>query len=363
MKRVTERTAADKELVQDGGIAEALNDMIRSRLREMIETILEDELEAVLGAGSSERTAGRRGYRHGSRERPLTCQAGTTTLRVPRARIFDDLGGTLEHRSGFIPHYERRTEAVNEALLGAYVMGTSTRKVSKALSSLWKSGPLSRSSVSRLAPKLRARHQVFSERSVADRSWIYVHLDAIALRVRLAGKVGSVPVMAALGGDETGHEELLTLSLRTSEGTDAWEAVCGDLRERGVSSPELVIIDGSKGLRRAVDTVWPDAACRDAWFTSSVTCSPTRPLMRMPRSRLTTSRSPMRRARPRRAMPGRASCDGGRSRFETSCGASKRAARSCWPSPLPSEPVALLAHDEHHRAPERGVPATCEGAG
>lgn len=60
---------------------------IRERVREMIEEIVEDELDTALGARSSERVEGRRGYRHGVRERSLTTSLGATKIAMPRARI------------------------------------------------------------------------------------------------------------------------------------------------------------------------------------------------------------------------------------------------------------------------------------
>ena len=257
MERLTKSETADKQSGDARLQAGDLDAAIRGRLRATIEEILEEELDLALGARASERAPGRRGYRNGSRERTLTTQSGTTRLSVPRARMFE--GEREEHRSRFLPHYQRRTQAVNETLLGVYVTGTSTRKVRQALSPLWKSGPLSKSSVSRLAPRLRGQLEAFSERDLSRRAWTYLYLDAIALRVRLAGKVVSVPVMVALGVDGEGRKELLALSLRSSESANAWSAVCEDLRDRGVSDLDLVMIDGSKGLRRAVAEVWPDA--------------------------------------------------------------------------------------------------------
>ena len=47
---------------------ETIEAAIRGRIRETIETVVEEELEAALGAGPSARVGDqRRGYRHGSR--------------------------------------------------------------------------------------------------------------------------------------------------------------------------------------------------------------------------------------------------------------------------------------------------------
>jgi len=260
MGRITKEKSADKAPAGKAGATPFdLDSLIRFRLREAIEEILVDELETALGAGRHERNWERQGYRNGTRERTLTCQAGTTTLAVPRGRLFMDDDATGEFRSRFLPYYQRRTEAVNATMLGAYVSGASTRKVQRALAPLWRKGPLSKSAVSRLAPRLKARWEAFQERALSDRTWVYLYLDALVLRVRLAKKVVSVPVLVAIGVDTQGRKELLSLSLKSSESGEAWGEFSEDLASRGVGDVALVMMDGSKGLRAAVETTWPRA--------------------------------------------------------------------------------------------------------
>ena len=64
----------------------ALEDLMRERIRATIEAIVEEELEAALGAARSQRVgAERAGYRHGRRERQLTTSLGATTIAMPQA--------------------------------------------------------------------------------------------------------------------------------------------------------------------------------------------------------------------------------------------------------------------------------------
>src|SRR5271169_7053700 len=59
----------------------ALEDLLRERIRATIETIIEEELEAALGAAKSQRVGSERaGYRHGKRARGLTTSLGATTI-------------------------------------------------------------------------------------------------------------------------------------------------------------------------------------------------------------------------------------------------------------------------------------------
>ena len=203
MGRITKEKSADKAPAGKAGATPFdLDSLIRFRLREAIEEILVDELETALGAGRHERNWERQGYRNGTRERTLTCQAGTTTLAVPRGRLFTDDDATGEFRSRFLPYYQRRTEAVNATMLGAYVSGASTRKVQRALAPLWRKGPLSKSAVSRLAPRLKARWETFQERGTLGPD-LGVPVPGRPGPAGASGEEGGVGARA--GGHRRGH--------------------------------------------------------------------------------------------------------------------------------------------------------------
>ena len=89
----------------------SLETLIRQRARGLIDAIVEEELEAALGAASSARVgSARQGYRHGTRERTLTTSLGPTTVAMPRARVRTAEGATTEWRSELVPRYQRRSE-------------------------------------------------------------------------------------------------------------------------------------------------------------------------------------------------------------------------------------------------------------
>jgi len=96
-----------------------LEELMRERIRATIETIVDEELAAALGAARSQRVGSlRAGYRHDQRKRTLTTSLGATTIAMPRARIADEDGQPREWHSRVIPRYQRRTERVDEAILG-----------------------------------------------------------------------------------------------------------------------------------------------------------------------------------------------------------------------------------------------------
>jgi transposase-like protein len=144
----------------------------------MIEAIVEEELESVLGAGRSQRVgAARTGYRHGARERQLTTSLGKTTIRPPRARLKGADGEESEWHSRIIGRYQRRTERVDGAILGSYVSGINSRRLRSALSPLLRGAPLSKDAVSRLVGRLREEFEAWSARDLAEEQVRYLLLD------------------------------------------------------------------------------------------------------------------------------------------------------------------------------------------
>ena len=122
---------------------------IRERVRGFIQKLLEQELTAALGRSRHERAVGEpKGYRNGMRERQLLGSFGPVAVKVPRARMAAADGGTSEWRSTALPRYARMTRQVEALIAGAYLAGTNTRRVKRALFGLFE-GAVGKDVVSR----------------------------------------------------------------------------------------------------------------------------------------------------------------------------------------------------------------------
>jgi transposase-like protein len=205
-----------------------------------------------------ERSEARQGYRNGHETRRITTQVGTQDLEVPRGRIVEEDGRSREFRSEILPRYQRRTREVDEAILGAYLSGANTRRVRKALEPLIGSEHLSKSAVSRVASRLKEHFAQWKARDLSDEHYPIVFLDGMHLKVRMARRVVSVPVLVILGVAEDGSKRLLGLDLAVSEASAHWSGLVKDLASRGLRAPELIIADGHAGLGKAMKE-WPDA--------------------------------------------------------------------------------------------------------
>jgi len=233
-----------------------LCDLIHDTVRASIEQIVQEELDVALGAAPYERVEVRHGYRNGSRYRTLAGPTGPLALTVPRGTLFT-AGGEREWSSKVLPRYQRRLPEINDAIAAAYLAGTNTRRLKGALRPLLKTAALSKSAVSRVVGTLKSSFEAWRERSLAELEVVYLYLDAIALRIRMAGKVVSTPVLVAVAVLADGQKQLVSLEMCGSESSDAWRGFLDDLTARKLAAPLLCVVDGNAGLRRAVELVWP----------------------------------------------------------------------------------------------------------
>ncbi len=234
---------------------------IRERVRDIIEEVVDAELEAALGAPPSQRVGEQRqGYRHGSRERTLTTSTGPTTFSMPRGRLSDGDGGSQEWRSRTVARYERRSERVDEAIVGVYLSGANTRRIRGALAPLLRGGPLSKDAVSRLVGRLKDDFEQWQQRDLKADQIRYLFMDGWYPKVRIDKKRVRVPVLVTLGTRHNGERVVIDLRIAGDESSAAWGEVIAALVQRNLGVPSLAVIDGSAGLACALQKEWKGIA-------------------------------------------------------------------------------------------------------
>jgi transposase-like protein len=224
----------------------------RRHIREALDLALTEELAAALASDRHERTERRCGYRNGTVERTITTPDGTRSVTVPRGRVESTDGATTEFHSRLLPRYARRTREIDDAILGCYLGGINSRRIRTALKPLLGERHLSKSAVSRIVARLKALFATWQDRDLSAERYAVIFLDGFHLKVRLAKRVVSVPVLAALGVAENGQKCLLQLRLAASEAEVTWGAIVTDLQQRGLAAPLLLVIDGNAGLKNAL---------------------------------------------------------------------------------------------------------------
>ena len=256
------KVGAEGELFGGEAWFDPLEAGIRGRIRGLIEELVEQELEAALGRGRYERRGGSpAGHRHGHRLRRLTGSFGAVEIAVPRARLRAEAdvegGATREWRSAVLPRYARRTRQLEALIAGAYLAGTNTRRVQRALAALFR-GAVGKDVVSRAWRKVKVDWEAWGRRDLGGEEVVRLILDGTVVRVRLDRKATSISLLAVLGIRRDGQKVLLAVRNMGGESEAAWRAVLDDLVGRDLRTPTFLITDGAAGLEKALAALWPE---------------------------------------------------------------------------------------------------------
>src|SRR4051812_17414268 len=253
MTEATSAAATSPSPFAGGDWFDPLEEAVRRRVRAFIEELLEEELEVALGRGRYERDGAAKGHRHGRRPRRLVTSFGPLELTVPRARL-RDAAGEREWRSELLPAYRRLSRRAEALVAQAYLAGVNTRRVRRALAGLF-AGRVGKDAVSRAWRRTRSAWEAWRERDLAGEDVVRLILDGTAVKVRLDKRATAISLLVALGVRRDGQKVVLAIENMGGESEAAWRQVLEGLASRGLGKPELVIVDGGKGLEAALAAV------------------------------------------------------------------------------------------------------------
>jgi len=240
-----------------------LEELVRTKVREFIQTLLEDEVTELLRRGKSERREAldsmpiyRNGYGKG---RKLTLGCGTITVRRPRVR---GLGERFESR--ILPLFARRSKEVNQLIPQLYLHGLAEGDFDLALRGLLgEEAPISASTVARLKEQWQAEWEQWRRRSLVGLELVYMWVDGVYIKAGLEKAKSALLVI--IGGLSNGRKVILAVEPGYRESSESWAEVLRDLKNRGLNCPRLVVGDGHLGIWSALSNVYPDALEQRCW--------------------------------------------------------------------------------------------------
>jgi len=238
-------------------------DFLRAVTEAVLQTLMEHDVEGVIGAGRYERGDGRQTYRNGYRDRELKTRLGALNLRVPKLRQGSYFPGFLEPR-------RTSEKALVAVIQEAWIGGVSTRKVDDLVQAMGLNG-ISKSTVSKLCKDIDERVGEFLNRPLTG-DWPYLWLDATYLKVRQGGRIVSVAAIIAVAVNTDGRREIIGMTVGPSEAETFWTGFLRSLKDRGLDGLKLVISDAHTGLKAAIARVFEASwqRCRVHWMRNAL---------------------------------------------------------------------------------------------
>ncbi len=225
-------------------------DFLRPLIQTVAQELLEEEMNAAVGARKGERTHERLSYRSGHYRRSLVTRVGKIELMIPQ-----DREGRFS--TAIFERYQRSEKALVSSLIEMYVQGVSTRKVGEVAKELC-GHEFSASAVSRMNKTLDEELKSFANRKL-EVEYPYLVMDARYEKVRQNGVVRDCAVLVAVGINWDGRREILGVEQANRESASSWKDFLLGLKKRGLSGVRLTITDQHAGLRKAVREVLPES--------------------------------------------------------------------------------------------------------
>jgi putative transposase len=204
------------------------------------------QLEAIQQSDAEpyQRIDSRKAHRNGYKERSLKTRVGEIRLKKPQFR-------EISFETKVFDRYSRVEKALINAVLESYLQGVSTRRIQDIVSRL-DIESLSASSVSRISKELDEKVEEFLKRPI-EHPIPYLFVDASYFKVRTDSRYVTKAFMIVTGVRDDGYREILGARIADGEDELFWSGLFQDLADRGLSGVKLVVSDGHKGIRKAVD--------------------------------------------------------------------------------------------------------------
>ncbi len=242
---------------------DSLEEWVRRKVQEFIQSLLEEEITELLGRQKSERRKAVDSppvYRNGhGKGRKLTLGCGTITVYRTRVRGLEE-----RFESRVLPLFARRTKGINELIPQLYLHGLALGDFDLALRGLLgEEAPVSASTVARLKEQWHVEWEKWRRCSLEGLEVVYLWVDGVYVKAGLEKEKAALLVV--IGGLSDGRKVVLAVEPGYRESTESWSEILRDLKRRGMNCPCSVTGDGNLGIWGALSNIYPKALEQRCW--------------------------------------------------------------------------------------------------
>lgn len=217
-------------------------------LQSIVNAALEGEMDSHIQEESAQ---GIKNRRNGKMVKSVRSEAGTLKIEPPR-----DRNGTFEPVI-----VEKRKKELNggleDIIISLYAKGNSVEDIHNLLYKIY-GIDYSTSSISLVTERVMPKILEWQQRPL-EACYMILYLDGIHYRVKQDGVYLDRCVYSVYGIDIEGNRDVLGIYLSSTESANEWGLILEDLKRRGVVDIIFTCIDGLKGFKQAINTVYPNA--------------------------------------------------------------------------------------------------------
>lgn len=238
-KEAIKKLRSGKGLTGEGG---ALTGLIGRILKAAYEEEISDHLTE---------TKDSKNRRNGNTNKQLKTSLGEIPVSPPR-----DRNGTFEPQ--IVKKWERSiAPELEQQMLSLYAIGTSYADISEHFKKMY-GVSYSPAFITSVTNKVLDEIEAWKARPLED-IYAIIYLDAIHFKVRENRKVVTKAVYTVFGVNLEGQRDVLGLYIGESEGAKHWGRILENIKERGVEDVIFFCVDGLKGFKQVIESIYPRA--------------------------------------------------------------------------------------------------------
>lgn len=252
MKMFKDKTQI-RDFIKNNNIktAKDIHDVLKDLFKDVLQEALESEINSDLGYQKYDsKNKHTDNSRNGYSKKSVISSSGKLELDIPR-----DRKGEFEPK--IVKKYDRNISDIESKILALYARGNSTRDINCYLKEIY-GVDVSADLVSRITDKIMPDVREWQNRPL-DNTYAFVLLDAMFFNVREDGRVVKKAVYIVLGINLNGMKDVLGIYIGEAESSRFWLSVLNNIKERGLEDILIVSVDGLKGFKEAIETVYPKA--------------------------------------------------------------------------------------------------------
>ena len=226
-------------------IQEALKDMFKDTLQEMLEA----EMTTQLGYNKYEYTDDEKtNYRNGYGSKTIHSSAGDFKIDVPRYRNGEFEPMIVEKGSNDISDIEQK-------IIRMYARGTSNKEIYEQMKELY-GVHISPDMVTSITNKVIPKIKEWQNRPL-ESVYPIIFIDATYFNVKVEQRIVKRAVYIILGINLSGEKEVLGFYISEVESAKQWAGILNNLKNRGVKDILVLCADGLSGLKEAIAAIYP----------------------------------------------------------------------------------------------------------
>jgi putative transposase len=246
-----EQNQLPKDFFKQFKTQEDFKDFFSNLYKQGVEQMLQAELDSHLGYEKHSKE----GYNSGNsrngfyNKKVKTESLGDILLNIPRDR-------NSEFDPVIIPKGQRMSEKLEEAIIGMYSKGMTTRDISDYVKEIY-GVSVSESTVSNVTSRITEHVKLWQDRELEE-VYFVVWMDGIMFKIKQDGRYIKKCIYLIIGLNKDGKKEVLGMWSSENESASFWLEVLNDLKARGVRDILIASIDNLTGFQKAIKAVYPD---------------------------------------------------------------------------------------------------------